>query len=192
MNKSLFYLLAAISLCICSCNKENIEESNFSYPVRIGTKSSDQSPLKITNLSLITDDDPELPNTDFLSCQAWMNPDEEYDDVHRTRFVMYDEIVTLMMFVPDIKSLKPGQVIKPVKITFSYLYSNNIGHTSCKVTSGKLIYRGLKEDKALFEFQDVLFVTDPTRFVSDGNHLISGTMECPVFKNFSEERDSLL
>lgn len=191
MKRTVFSALLVAAACLAfSCSKDELAESEFNYPLSIGTKASGLTPLSITDLSLLTEDDPEMKNTDFLSCRAWMNPDEDYESAHSYRFIQYDEVVNLMMFVPDIEALKPGKEITPARINFGYLLSNNLFHHISKITSGKIIYRGRKGDSALFEFQDVLFVTDPTRFVSDGNHLISGLMECPVYRNSDDRNKS--
>ena len=129
---------------------------------------------------LITDtEEDQYADMDFLSCRASLVPG-------KTKPYMSDETVTLMAYVPDLTTLSIGQEMVPVRLNFGYFMSNFSGHVVSRISSGKIIYRGMKGEKALIEFQDVLFITAPNTYSPNGEHLLRGTMECPVYEYIDE------
>ena len=172
---------AAISILALSCSSETLEpEVDYGFPFTIQTRGSgNPSDVEIIRLSLVTDDDYEYPGTDFFSCKASLVPG-------KTTPFMSDESVLLMAYVPDLTTLSIGQEMVPVRLNFGYFMSNFSGHVVSRISSGKIIYRGMKGDKALIEFQDVLFITAPNTYSPNGEHLLRGTMECPVYEYIDE------
>ena len=164
-----------------SCSSESLEpEADYDFPFTIETRGESSSAVEIVNLYLITDTEEEpYAGMDFLSCRASLVPG-------KTKRFMSDESVLLMAYVPDLETLSIGQEIVPVQLNFGYFMSNFSGHVVSRMSSGKIIYRGMKEDKALIEFQDVLFVTAPNTYSPKGEHLLRGTMECPVYNRIAE------
>ena len=164
-----------------SCGTESLEpEVDYGFPFTIQTRGSgNPSDVEIIRLSLVTDDDYEYPGTDFFSCKASLVPG-------KTTPFMSDESVLLMAYVPDLTTLSIGQEMVPVRLHFGYFMSNFSGHVVSRISSGKIIYRGMKGDKALIEFQDVLFITAPNTYSPNGEHLLRGTMECPIYNRIGE------
>lgn len=185
--KKFYWLLcvAAVSVSAVSCNTKLEDEIDYSFPVEITTKGENPVSMDIYDVKLITnvvEPDPELAkelaNTDFFSLNASMIPGK------RTGF-MSDESILMMAYFPDLETLQIGQEIVPVRLSFGYFSSSGSGHVRSKYTSGKIVYRGRQGDTALFEFQDVLFITAPNTYARNGEHLIRGTMECPVYDNWN-------
>lgn len=180
-NAGLFIFEVIASMLLLSCNTEVAQTEtgmDYSFPVAFYTKGEQTTALEIFDQRLITDmEESEYENTDFFSLSATMIP--------RETIRYYDEKVDLMAYFPDLDTMENGQEINPVSLLFGYL-SNNIEHLVSRYRSGKIIYRGMKDGLAQIEFQDVLFVTAPTRFCSNGEHIISGILKCPVYGSFDE------
>ena len=164
-----------------SCGTESLEpEVDYGFPFTIQTRGSgNPSDVEIIRLSLVTDDDYEYPGTDFFSCKASLVPG-------KTTPFMSDESVLLMAYFPDLETLSIGQEMVPVRLHFGYFMSNFSGHVVSKMSGGKIIYRGMKGDKALIEFQNVLFVTARNTYSPKGEHMLKGTMECPIYNRIAE------
>ena len=177
----LLVLVAAFSVLALSCSTEKVDpEVDYGFPFTIQTRGEASSAVEVIRLLLVTDpEEDQFEGTDFFSCSVSLVPG-------KTTPLLSDERVLLMAYFPDLNSLSIGQEMVPVRLTFGYIMSNNIGHVVHKISSGKIIYRGMKEDKALIEFQDVLFVTIPYTYSPNGEHLLTGTMECPVYNRISE------
>lgn len=177
----LLVLVAALSLLSLSCSTEEVvPEVDYGFPFTIQTRGEASSAVEVIRLLLVTDlEEDQYEGIDFLSCSVSLVPG-------KTTPLMSDERVLLMAYFPDLNSLSIGQEVVPVRLTFGYMMSNNSAHTVHKISSGKIIYRGMKENKALIEFQDVLFVTAPNTYSPNGEHLLTGTMECQVYNRISE------
>lgn len=169
---------------LVSCDSGTEPEVDYSYPVSLTTKGSTPSIMEIYNVRLIKDTEEELySDTDYFSFYASMIPGKRVG-------LMYDESFSFSAYIPDVETLKVGQEIVPRRMLCGYLNSNNSGHVVGKMAGGKMVYRGMKNENVLIEFQDVIIKTFPTRHIDDGEHLISGTMECSVFGTWDDYRQS--
>ena len=165
-------------LIICSCNTKLEDEADYSFPLEITTKGDNPVSLEIIDPYLIKDlkEEPGCEAMDFFACDGSFVPGK------RGRF-MADELVTLWVYIPDLELLEEGQEIPIYRLMFVYLWTASGDNTS-KITSGRMVYRGMKGDKAMIEFQDVLFITGRTRYATTGEHLFRGTLECTIYENF--------
>ena len=182
MKRTVLFILGAVfSMLALSCSSESLEpEADYDFPFTIETRGESSSAVEIYQLYLITDtEEDQYADMDFLSCRASLVPG-------KTKPYMSDETVTLMAYVPDLTTLSIGQEMVPVRLHFGYFMSNFSGHVVSRISSGKIIYRGMKGEKALIEFQDVLFITAPNTYSPNGEHLLRGTMECPVYEYIDE------
>ena len=182
MKRTVLFILGAVfSMLALSCSSESLElEADYDFPFTIETRGDSSSAVEIYQLYLITDtEEDQYADMDFLSCRASLVPG-------KTKPYMSDETVTLMAYFPDLETLSIGQEMVPVRLHFGYFMSNFSGHVVSKMSGGKIIYRGMKGDKALIEFQNVLFVTARNTYSPKGEHMLKGTMECPVYEYIDE------
>lgn len=182
MKRTVLFILGAVfSILALSCSSESLEpEADYDFPFTIETRGENSSAVEIVNLYLVTDtEEDRYADMDFLSCRASLVPG-------KSKPYMSDEFVTLMAYFPDLETLSIGQEMTPVRLNFGYFVSNFSGHVVSKMSSGKIIYRGMKGDKALIEFQNVLFVTAPNTYSPNGEHMLKGTMECPIYNRIGE------
>ena len=182
MKRTVLFILGAVFFMLTlSCGTESLEpEVDYDFPFTIETRGESSSAVEIVNLYLVTDtEEDRYADMDFLSCRASLVPG-------KSKPYMSDEFVTLMAYFPDLETLSIGQEMVPVRLHFGYFVSNFSGHVVSKMSSGKIIYRGMKGDKALIEFQNVLFVTAPNTYSPNGEHMLKGTMECPIYNRIAE------